>query len=66
MTSISVKNSYGGAEASSVEDDLTLDEMLTLFAQCLRGAGYCFKGELVIEEQFPLAERISNETKKKK
>ena len=66
MTSINIKNSYGGAEASSVEDDLTIDEMLQLFSQCLKGAGYCFKGELIIEDQFPTAERLSNEVKKKK
>ena len=51
MTSIKINNSYGGAETSSVEDDLTLDEMLQLFSQCLKGAGYVFDGELEIIDE---------------
>lgn len=66
MTSISIKNSYGGAETSSAQDDLDLYEMIVLFSQALRGAGYCFDGRIELVGKDEVVKELETLCEKKK
>lgn len=53
MTKLTMNTNYGVTSVSTKDNDLSLNEILPLIEQLLRGAGYTFNGNLdiIVEEQ---------------
>lgn len=46
MTSITIETKYGHCEVSMHGEDLTIDEMISLFESALSGMGYHWHGNI--------------------
>lgn len=54
MTSITIETKYGHCEVSMPVDDMTTDEMITLFEQALSGMGYHWHGNIELVPDYDI------------